>query len=112
MPISCVPGQQATPNPINAIPATRAAMAATSVSSSPNSNRPIQDGKISNADAGHGFAHRGKYKRPFHRADPELIRITPLPAENRHGSCRHLGNISCTCARICQFAPKSGFATL
>ena len=25
---------------------------------------------------------------------------------------RHLGNISCTCARICQLAPSSGLTTL
>src|SRR4030095_12507616 len=49
MPISGVPGQQATPNAIRAMPVTRATSMATPVSSSPNNNCPTSDGTISNA---------------------------------------------------------------
>ena len=49
MPTSGGPGQQATPNAIRAMPATRATGMATPVSSSPNNNCPTSDGTISNA---------------------------------------------------------------
>ena len=49
MPTSGVPGQQATPNAIRAMPATRATVTATPVSSIPSSNCPTNDGTSSNA---------------------------------------------------------------
>ncbi len=50
MPTSGVPGQQATPSAIRAMPSTRATGMATPASSSPSNNRPTSDGTISNAN--------------------------------------------------------------
>src|SRR5271165_3990617 len=49
MPMSGVPGQQATLSPTKAMPATRATIAAMPVSSAPSSNFPTKDGTITNA---------------------------------------------------------------
>src|SRR6185295_15912365 len=49
MPTSGVPGQQATPNAIRAMPATRASVIAMPISSAPSNNCPINDGTINNA---------------------------------------------------------------
>jgi hypothetical protein len=50
MPTSGVPDQQATPNAIMAMPATRATGMVTPASSSPNNNCPTSEGTISNAN--------------------------------------------------------------
>ena len=50
MPSSGVPGQQATPKAMRAMPSTRATGTATPVSSSPSNNRPTSDGTISSAN--------------------------------------------------------------
>jgi len=44
-----LPGQQASPNAIKAMPATRATGMAMPVSSSPNNNHPTSEGTTSNA---------------------------------------------------------------
>ena len=49
MPTRGVPGQQATPSAIRAMPVTRATVIATPVSSTPNSHCPTRDGAISKA---------------------------------------------------------------
>src|SRR5512139_2783835 len=47
MPTTGGPGQQATPNPIKAMPVTRATSIAAPASLSPNNNCPTSDGAIS-----------------------------------------------------------------
>ena len=49
IPISGGPGQQLSPNPIRAIPVTRATGIATPLSSSPSNNRETNDGTIRKA---------------------------------------------------------------
>ena len=49
MPTSGGPGQQATANPIRAMPVTRATGTAMPLSSPPNNSRPTSGGTISNA---------------------------------------------------------------
>ena len=67
MPTSGGPGQQATPNAIRAMPATRATGIAMPVSSSPSNNCPTSDGTISNAKPGSGFGDGGENQHLLHR---------------------------------------------
>ena len=50
MPTRGGPGQQAIPNPIRAMPATRATGIVVPVNSTPNNNCPTREGAISNAN--------------------------------------------------------------
>ena len=77
--------------------------------------RPGIDHPIRRGAAGAGTPAMGLTVRAFAGVGarfPRLIAARPAGDRSVVSPHHYLGNMSCTCARICQFAPKSGLTTL